>query len=86
MGLQSMTPEEMLETRMTTELEWCEPWPAVGPEGNSLDAHVKLRATVHDCINMRRAVARNSGRPTRGNDREFLLDFIAVNLANTLAV
>jgi len=79
------TLEQMLEARLTTELEWCEPWPAVGPEGNTLDAHVKIRATVHDCINMARSVARHHGKPTMGNDREFLLDFIAVHWATVLA-
>jgi len=73
--------EQMLEARMTTELEWCELWPSAGPEGNSLDANVKLRATVHDCINLARAVARHNRKPTMGNDREFLLDFIAVHAA-----
>lgn len=70
-----------LENRHQVILEWGEPWPASGPEGNDLDAHVTLRATVHDCINLSRAVARSKGLPTQGNDAEFLLDFIAVHWA-----
>jgi len=77
-----MTLEQLLENRLTAELEWFEPWPAVGPEGNSLYANITLRATVHDCVNMARAIAKERGKSTMGNDREFLLDFIAVNFAH----
>lgn len=74
----------LLEARHTKFLQWCEPWPACGPEGNQLDAHIILRATIHDCINMQRLVARSCGRSTMGNDGPHLLDFIAVNWAKVV--
>ena len=76
--------EALLEARHETYLEWGEPHPACGPEGNKLDAHVTLRATVHDCINMARRMAKAHNKPTMGNDYEFLLDFIAVNWATII--
>jgi hypothetical protein len=76
-----MTTEEMLEQRHTLKLLWVEPWKACGPEGNELDAHLELRATVHDCINMSRAAAKQAGRPTMGEDERHLLDFMAVHWA-----
>lgn len=69
----------LLESRHETLLQWCDPWPACGPEGNDLDAHVILRATVHDCINMQRRVAKAAGRPTMGDDGNHLLDFMAIH-------
>ena len=76
-----MTTEEMLEQRHTLKLVWVEPWKACGPEGNELDAHIELRATVHDCVNMSRAAAKQAGRPTMGEDARHLLDFMAVHWA-----
>ena len=76
-----MTTEEMLEQRHTLRLLWAEPWQACGPEGNELNAHLELRATVHDCINMSRAAAKQAGRPTMGKDEQHLLDFMAVHRA-----
>ncbi len=76
-----MTPEEMLERRHDLKLAWFEPWQATGPEGNDVTAHIELRATVHDCINLRRAIAKAHGMPTMGGDLQFLLDFIAVHWA-----
>jgi len=69
----------LLESRHETLLQWCEPWPACGPEGNDLDAHIFLRATIHDCINMQRHEAKKAGRPTMGDDRNHLLDFMAIH-------
>lgn len=74
----------LLESRHTTMLQWCEPWPACGPEGNDLDAHIILRATVHDCINMQRRVAKAAGRPTIGDDGNHLLDFMAIHWAQVV--
>ena len=71
----------LLEARHKTWLQWHEPWPACGPEGHNMDAHVVLQATVHDCINLARRSAKSAGRPTIGRDREHLLDFIAVHWA-----
>jgi hypothetical protein len=75
------TLDEMLEQRLTLYLEWHEPHPACGPEGNNLTAPVTLRATVHDCVNIARLRARAAGRPTQGNDADHLANFIAVNFA-----
>lgn len=73
--------EQLLESRHLRRLTWAEPWPACGPEGNELSAHVVHSATVHDCINMQRLVAQRAGRPTMGEDDKHLLDFIAVHWA-----
>jgi hypothetical protein len=72
---------DWLESRHTKYVTWVEPWAACGPEGNELNAHVILRATVHDCINMSRLVAKADGRSTMGGDRDHLLDFMAVHWA-----
>lgn len=69
----------LLESRHETMLQWCEPWPACGPEGNDLDAHIILRATIHDCINMQRRAAKAAGRPTMCDDGNHLLDFMAIH-------
>jgi len=71
----------LLESRHETMIQWCEPWPACGPDGNDLRADVILRASVHDCINMQRRVAKAAGRPTIGDDANHLIDFIAVHWA-----
>lgn len=76
--------DELLEHRHETMLQWCEPRPACGPDGNDVDAHIIHQATIHDCINLSRAVARKAGRETMGNDREHLLDFIAVHWAEVV--
>lgn len=77
-----MTTEELLEGRHEIFLEWCEPWQGCGPEGNDLVAHVKLQATVHDCINMQRYYARSKGCPTMGEDERHLDEFMAVHWAS----
>lgn len=69
----------LLESRHETMLQWNEPWEACGPEGNDLDAHIILRASVHDCINMQRRYAKADGRPTMGDDWNHLLDFMAIH-------
>lgn len=79
-----MTTEDMLEKRHELFLEWNEPWEACGPEGNKLDSHVVLKATVHDCVNMARLQAKAHNQPTMGNDSEFLRDFIAVHWAKPI--
>ena len=79
-----MEISEMLKKRHEVHLEWVVPWQSCGPEGNDLDACVYHRATVHDCINMARYSARENGRPTIGDDEEFLLDFIVVNWAEPI--
>jgi hypothetical protein len=79
--VESTSLSALLEFRHETLLQWCEPWPACGPEGNDLDAHIILRATIHDCINMQRRVAKEAGRSTMGGDRGHLLDFMASHWA-----
>ena len=69
----------LLEFRHETQLQWCEPWPARGPEDNELDAHIKLSASVHDCINMQRVVWSNQGEEHLRRDKDLLLDFIAIH-------
>ena len=78
-NVESTALSALLEARHETMLQWCEPWPACGPEGNDLDAHIILRATVHDCINMQRRAAASAGRPTMGDDGNHLLDFMAIH-------
>ena len=75
----------LLEARHTKFLQWGEPWQACGPEGNDLDAHIILRATIHDCINMQRLIAKAGGHSTMGEDGERLLDFIAVHWAQVVS-
>jgi hypothetical protein len=72
---------DWLESRHTKYVTWVEPWAACGPEGNELNAHVILRATIHDCINMRRLVAKAEGHSPMGGDRDRLLDFMAIHWA-----
>lgn len=80
-GSDRPTLEQLLEQRHTIMLEWEDPCKACGPEGNPLDAHVTHRASVHDCVNMMREVARRVGRATRGQDLDFLTDFLAMHWA-----
>ena len=74
----------LLEARHETLLQWCEPWPACGPEGNEVTAHVVLQATVHDCIGLERRAAQSAGRH-RGNDDDHLLDFMAIHWAAVMS-
>lgn len=76
-----MTLDRLLEDRHLVLLEWSEPWPALGPEGNELTACVTYRATVHDCINMARLVAKQRGWPIVGNDAEHLFEFMTIHWA-----
>jgi hypothetical protein len=79
-----MTTNELtrlLENRHTAVLEWVEPWPACGPEGDALDAHVTLRASVHDCVNLQRQSDMRNGLPTSGDDLRRLDEFIVVHWA-----
>ena len=71
----------LLDSRHRARIVWGEPWPACGPEGNRVDAHVELSVSVHDCINLQRAAAKQAGRPTTGDDKQHLLDFISVHWA-----
>jgi hypothetical protein len=74
----------LLKNRHKVFLEWLEPLPACGPEGNDLDAHVTLRATVHDCINMERRADMMRGNDPIRNDARRLTDFINVHWCNII--
>lgn len=74
----------LLKSRHAALLEWAEPWPACGSEGNTLDAHITLRASVHDCINLQRAADRQAGRATSGDDERRLDEFMAVHWATVV--
>lgn len=76
--------EKLLESRHEVVLEWDEPWAAFAPQGEPIDAHVTMRATVHDCVNMARIPWAERGTTHQGRDRELLLDFIAVHGARAL--
>ena len=77
-----MKLEDALEERHTTWVMWKEPWPACGPEGNDLSAHVTMKMTVHDAVNVARHRAKSHGvTDLVGNDHDFLLDFMAVHWA-----
>lgn len=80
----TQTTYALLERRHVAQLEWQEPRPACGPEGNPLDAHLTLRASVHDCINLQRLAALKAGRPTLGDDANHLLDFVASHWAKVV--
>jgi hypothetical protein len=69
----------LLESRHEARLQWCEPWPARGPEDNALDAHIQLSASVHDCINMQRIVWSRRGEDHLCRDADLLADFIAIH-------
>lgn len=76
-----MTLTEMLERRHTLELEWWEPWPASGPEGNELDAHVRATANVHHCVNLQRHARSSTGVPPSDSDVDLLADFVSIHWA-----
>ena len=75
--------ERLLLKRHDIRLCWYEPHAGVGPGGNHLDAHVKLSASVHDCVNMQRLNYMRHDHPISGEgiDAQLLLDFIAVHWA-----
>lgn len=75
--------EKLLLKRHEIRLVWHEPHSSVGPEGNHLDAHVKLSASIHDCVNMQRLNYMSHNYPISGEgiDAQLLLDFIAVHWA-----
>ena len=73
---------QILENRFALLVEWSETWSARGPTGNPLSANVILRATVHDCINIQRAVAYQQNKPTIGNDANFLYAFMVNHQAS----
>ena len=77
---------KLLEGRHTIYLEWGEPWPASGPHGNDLMAHIRTRATVHDCINLRRReiLHKDPSWDVCGQDGQFLDEFIVCHWAEVV--
>lgn len=75
---------ELLEDRHEAILEWQEPWPACGPDGNDVEAYITIRASVNDCINLRRKSVKAAGGSTMGNDLSHLADFISNNWARVV--
>lgn len=76
--------EALLNRRMEARLAWVEPWPAVAPQGGPIDAHVEMRATVHDCVNLQRVAWEAKGIPHQCRDKDLLLDFIAIHWATVI--
>jgi len=64
----------LLKDRHRIHLQWVEPWPGTSKDGNRVDCHITLRASVHDCINYHR----KPGQP-KMTDADVLQDFISVN-------
>ena len=75
MKVDNMTINEMLEKRHEVYLEWHEPRPGISSDGNEVHANVTLSATVHDCINMSRAVFKHNNLKINREDIIYLLDF-----------
>lgn len=69
----------LLENKHNIYLYWDEPRPSCNPEGYDLTACITLKATVHDCINMQRLMAKNQGRPANGSDGNLLKEFMLIN-------
>ena len=74
----------LLEARHEARLEWHEPWPALGPQDNKIDAHITLSATVHDCVNLQRVKWHDHGTEHMLRDKDLLAEFIAINWATII--
>ena len=80
-----MTTDQLLQHRHEIFLEWNEPWPATGADLKQTDAHVVLRATVQDCINLeRRSWAARSEKRFCGTEGNLLEEFMAIHWATVL--
>lgn len=77
-----LSVEEILLRRHELRVRWCEPHPARDSDGALLDADVCLDTTVHDGINLMRGSV--SGKPHAFDDRELLLDFVAIHFAKII--
>lgn len=71
----------LLADRHNRYLQWEEPYQAMGPNGERLDAHMRLTTTVHDCIGIWRKHWDNMGIPYKDADEEILAEFVTVNWA-----
>lgn len=77
--------DTLLNNRHKWYLKWDEPYPAISKDGNSVDAHVTLCASIHDCINMSRLSAQS--HITYANeisDKDLLIHFISINWATVV--
>ncbi len=72
----------LLSHRHLFWVEWGEPVPCCGPEGNDLTGNQVVRMSIHDAINAQRYIAREEGKDTMGQDAEFLQSFINVHHAH----
>jgi hypothetical protein len=79
MSTPKYTVKQLLEDRHRYWLEWSEPWPALGPQDNKIDAHITLSATVNDCVNLQRVKWHDHGSEHLGRDSDLLDEFIAIN-------
>jgi hypothetical protein len=82
--VESGSLSKMLEHRHDVRLEWSEPWQAESEFGDDIHAHIKMSATVHDCINSQRRYWTGMGMDHRGMDRDLLLDFMALYFAGVV--
>jgi hypothetical protein len=79
-----MDVQQMLDQRHTLFLEWPEPWPGISPEEEGVTCFVSSRATVADCLDIARYLAVCADRKIPSDEKNLLLDFIAVMLAKPL--
>lgn len=75
------TLSTLLKTPRITRLEWVEPRPACLSDGATTDAHVTLRASVHDCIRMQRLASKKNGLMYTRVTKDLLAEFMAVHWA-----
>jgi hypothetical protein len=76
------TIQELLAGRDYILLEWHEPWPATTAEFSDTEAHITLRATVSDCINLQRLTSKAAKNLS---EEELLEGFLAVHWAHPVA-
>jgi len=78
-----MTPEEMLKEPEKTWLEWVDPWEGLDHENKPVLVTVVMRATVADCIKIRRRGMKFNpvGKDMNLSDMQLLCEFMAVHWA-----
>jgi hypothetical protein len=74
-----------LEHRHNWFVEWEEPWPGLGPEGNKLDCFVTNRMSVHDAINFQRFVYKENKSGIILTDLDLFKDFVVIHWAEIKA-
>ena len=73
--------KDLLRSRHTTRLKWCEPWDSIDESGNKINADITLSATVDNCINIQRFNWCREGLDYRAMDEALLCEFIEINFA-----